>query len=124
MSLFDFFFPEQSQAANLRRIADQSARNERRRNSASRETKATLDSLHQQVEDLRGDLGFTALVLGSLVARLDEKGVVTRADLQAVMARLDLADDIADGTLDVERLKTLVAPQSDGGRDSSRDGGR
>ena len=120
MSLFDFFFPDQAQAAHLRRIADQSARSERRRNSASREAKATLDSLQQQVEDLRGDLGFTALVLGALVARLDEKGVVTRADLQAVMARLDLTDDLADGTLDVERLKALVAPRSDGGRDAGR----
>lgn len=117
MSLFDFFFPDQAQAAQLRRIADQAARSERRRNTASREAKATFDSLQRQVDELRGDLGFTALVLGALVARLDEKGVVTRADLQAAMAKLDLADDLADGTLDVERLKAEVAPRPDGARD-------
>ncbi|MBM3961217.1 MAG: hypothetical protein FJ306_04850 [Planctomycetes bacterium] len=114
MSLFDFFFPDQAQATHLRRIADQSARSERRRNTASREAKATFDSLQRQVDELRGDIGFTALVLGALVARLDEKGVVTRADLQAAMARLDLTDDLADGTLDVERLKAVVAPRPDG----------
>jgi hypothetical protein len=103
MSLFDFFFrqepavyyvqkrivPELRRAqldGNLRRIRD-------------------TRQLAGRVSDLEGDVGFIVLVLGAMLNRLDEKGVVTRDDLKAALAQLDEADGVKDGKLDVKVLR-------------------
>lgn len=111
MSLFDFFFPEQAQAAHLRRLADQSGAQLRKLHRAGRQAASqdSLAQLQERVDRLRGDLGFVTLVLGSLVARLDRQGVVTRADLQAAMSEVDGLDDLSDGQLDIERLKAVLS---------------
>jgi hypothetical protein len=103
MSLFEFFFPEQAQAAQLRRLADQ----HRASRSAERSTRADVTLLEKRVADLEHDLGFAALLLGSLLDQLDKKGTLLRSDLAAAMHELDSIDGVADGRLDIKILRGM-----------------
>lgn len=98
MSLFDWFFPEQAQASHLRRLADQQRRGDRARRSSSKRSDRRLD-------ELEGDLGFVALLLGALLQQLDEKGVLTRADVRSTIEELDGIDGAKDGSLDINVLR-------------------
>ena len=103
MSLFDFFFPEQAQASHLRRLANQSSG----RRKASQRNNAAVNQLEKRVSDLEDDLGFAALVLASVMAKLDEKGTLTRDDVRAAMKEVDEIDGVADGRLDINVLKGM-----------------
>ena len=103
MSLFDFFFPEQAQASHLRRLANQSSG----RRKASQRNNAAVNQLEKRVSDLEEDLGFAALVLASVMAKLNEKGTVTRDDVRAAMKEVDEIDGVADGRLDINVLKGM-----------------
>jgi hypothetical protein len=46
-------------------------------------------------------------LLGSLLAKLDEKGVLTRQDVKDAMPTLDGADGVADGKLDIRVLRGM-----------------
>lgn len=98
MSLFDFFFPQQSQATHLRSLAS-SARIQTRRASRA------AGALEQRVATLESDLGFASLVLAALMARLDERGHVTNAEVKALLAELDGLDGVKDGRLDLSVLR-------------------
>ncbi len=100
MSLYDFFFPEQAQASHLRSLAN----SERQR---SRRGRSTSSALKKRVEELEGDLGYLALVLGSLMQKIDEKGLIKRDEMRAVMAELDQIDGTTDGKLDINILRGL-----------------
>ncbi len=98
MSLFDFFFPQQAQAQQLRRLASgQQA-------SAQRRTRTTA-KLEARMESLEDDLGYVTLILGSILDTLDQKGLVTRSDVKSALASLDKLDGIADGRLDINILR-------------------
>ncbi len=103
MSFFDFFFPEQAQAANLRSIASR----QRLQSRSSSTTKRSQAELEGRIASLEGDLGYVTLLLGSLLGQLDEKGVVTREELKSTIAELDALDGRADGKLDVNVLRGL-----------------
>ena len=98
MSLFDFFFPQQAQAQHLRTLTYQKQAGDRRLSRVS-------GQLEGRMEQLEGDLGYLALVLGSVLESLDEKGVLTRDDVRSVIARLDSLDGVSDGTLDINILR-------------------
>ncbi|MCA3007173.1 MAG: hypothetical protein INH34_02230 [Phycisphaerales bacterium] len=103
MSLFDFFFPEQAQASLLRTLVNENRRKKRRETLEGR----TLEKAEDRIEALENDLGFVALLLGSLLAKLDEKGVLTRQDVKDAMPTLDGADGVADGKLDIRVLRGM-----------------
>ncbi|MFK7740547.1 MAG: hypothetical protein AB8H80_09490 [Planctomycetota bacterium] len=103
MSLFDWFFPEQAQASHLRKLTEQQ-RGSRR---STQRQNATVNALEKRIESLEQDLGFASLVLASVMAKLDEKGTVSRADIKAAMAEIDEIDGVADGRLDVNVLKGM-----------------
>lgn len=103
MSLFDFFFPEQAQASHLRRLTEQQSRQNRGRRQQNTEIK----ELSARIDQLEDDLGFVSLVLASVMARLDEKGTLTRADVRAAMQELDEIDGVADGRLDINVLRGM-----------------
>lgn len=83
----------------LRRASGRSARN---RASATKEIRG-------EVEVLRAEVEFLSLVLTSVVAQLDAKGVVDREDLRALMAAADDFDGQVDGRLPVRVLEELLA---------------
>jgi hypothetical protein len=101
MSLFDFFFPEQAQASYLRDIAEQQTRNTIRQSQAS-------TTLEARVKHLETDLGYVTLILGSILDKLDEKGVVTRQDLKDATSALDKVDGVRDGKLDINILRNIL----------------
>lgn len=101
MSLFDGFFPQEAQAFHLRRIADQLER------GRDAEVQNVSDaSLENRVQELERDLGFVSLVLGSILATLETKGSVTRADVCSAMQELDAADPTRDEHLDIKVLRS------------------
>lgn len=100
MSLFDFFFPEQAQASHLRSLAN--SQRYRKRRTARRQGK-----LDERLESLEGDVGYLALVLGALLQKIDEKGVLTREEVRAAVAELDDIDGVKDGRLDVDILRGM-----------------
>lgn len=101
MSLFDFFFPEQAQASYLRDIAEQQTRSTIRQSHASH-------NLESRVKHLEADLGYVTLLLGSILDKLDEKGVVTRQDLKDATSALDAVDGVRDGKLDINILRNTL----------------
>ena len=100
MSLFDWFFPQQAQASHLRSLAQAHRGSARRRSVGGGKTQDRLKSLEE-------DLGYVTLVLGSILHKLDEKGLVKREDLRASMSELDSIDGAKDGKLDINILKGL-----------------
>ena len=116
MSLFDFFFPEQAQASHLRRLAEQQHRttaHNARTAHRTREQEYRVSQLEDCVMNLERDLGFVALLLGSLLHAVDAKGSVTREDVCAVLEQLDAHDGLKDGKLDIDSLRAW-------GRDTSK----
>lgn len=110
MSFFDFFFPEQAQATHLRRIAERQRSAERRSDRAHRSRLQQADrseALEKRIEELEGDLGFVALVLGAVMGHLDEKGTLDRDDLRKVISELDGLDGIKDGKLSIDVLRGM-----------------
>jgi hypothetical protein len=111
MSLFDFFFPDRSRVARLRDLEEHRRRVDRMKRyqrRVERSGKATVEELQQQLEALRGDVGYVTLLLGALVDQLDAKGTLTREDLRAAAEAIDAVDDVKDGKLDIEALKHAV----------------
>jgi hypothetical protein len=100
VSLFDFFFPEQAQAVHLRRLADAARRKPR---SASTGAKAH----DKRIADLEDDVGFLALILATLLQKVEEKGLVSRDEVRAALAELDDQDGVRNGKLDVEVLRGM-----------------
>jgi hypothetical protein len=110
MSLFDFFFPEQAQAAHLRTIANATRLEKRRRlnrkaAAASAPPTPPPSALEQRITALEADVGFASLVLAAVMARLDERGVVTKSDVRALVDEIDGLDGVKDGRLDVSILR-------------------
>ncbi len=108
MSLFDFFFPEQAQASHLRRLADQQHRSHAHTNRTDRRTQEQqfrLVELEDRVLELERDLGFVALLLGSILHVPDKNGVVTRQDVCSALEQLDAHDGFKDGKLDIDCLR-------------------
>lgn len=111
MSLFDFFFPEQAQAQHLRRLADAQTRPVRPRRSPppfqDAEQKQEVAKLQSQIDGLEDDLGYVALILGAVMAKLDEKGALTRTDVRAALSEIDAIDGVQDGKLDINILRGM-----------------
>ena len=98
MGLFEFFFPEQAQAEHLKEMT-------RLQGFQARRSVAAQGDLHARLAELEKDLGYAVLILGSILQRLDQKGVVTRNDVKEEMAALDSLDGVKDGRLDINFLR-------------------
>ncbi len=95
MSLYDWFFPQATaKSTELRRIAAQNRRHRQMREQPSR-----------RIYELEENVGFIALLLGSLLDRLDKQGLLSREDLHEAMSELDALDGVLDGRLDVNLLR-------------------
>jgi hypothetical protein len=101
MSLFDFFFYDYAQAAALGKIADEA---ERANQLRAAEAGGAQLQLQRRVRRLEHDVGALALVVASILKKLDEKGHVTRDEVKEVIKKLDLLDKVSDGKITVEDL--------------------
>lgn len=102
MSLFDWFFPQQAQAAHLRSLSERTHRNQKSQQQ-------NLGSLRHRIAQLEENQGVIALVLGSLLEKLDDNGVLARGDIEAKMQEIDEYDGIKDGKLNVAVLQQLAS---------------
>lgn len=84
--------------------ADRRVRAVRSRQQARRASES-----ERRVKALEEDVGFLALVLGSLLDTLDRKGVVTRDEVKAEIASLDALDGVKEGRLDVRVLRGMTS---------------
>ncbi|MDF1839720.1 MAG: hypothetical protein P1V35_17780 [Planctomycetota bacterium] len=100
MEFFDWFFPEQAQAAHLRSLARRTQRRERR-------SIRNRSDINKRVDSLEDDVGYMALLLGTLIQKVDEKGLVTRAEVREAISELDAIDGVKNGRLDVNILKGM-----------------
>ena len=98
MSFFDFFFPEQAQAAHLRNLVNA------QRSKGRRESRAA-GAANRRLDELEENLGFVSLVLAALLQTVDEKGVLTREEVRAALEELDEMDGVRDGRLDIAFLR-------------------
>ncbi len=98
MSLFEFFFPEQAQAEHLREIASHQRR-------SLYEKKLDETRQEKRLTQLENDVGTMALILGSIIKKLDETGQIDRTDLKNIIKEMDLLDDVRDGKISVEHLR-------------------
>jgi len=115
MSLLDFLFPQTAAAVHLRNISGHM----RERQLQSDETKrlddlkesTTVDALKARIDELEGDLGFVVLVLASLLSALDEKGSISRDDIEKELRELDIIDGRADSMISIRILKQYLKDQ-------------
>ncbi|MEZ5991644.1 MAG: hypothetical protein R3E76_04765 [Planctomycetota bacterium] len=94
MSLLEFFYPQQAQAARLREIAHTLKASE---TSKKRASKAT--------DELQDDINTLALVCMGIVAALVEKGLISELDLEMQLQRIDGLDAVDDKGLDPNVLR-------------------
>lgn len=94
MELFDFFYPEQAQAAGIRNIS---------RTMASQMRMAAVGS--KASDAIREDVSFLALVTMSMVGLLVEKGVITQEEVSERIRKLDELDGVKDGKLNPDAVR-------------------
>jgi hypothetical protein len=104
MSLYDFFFPEEPQIKYLRKIAEESEQANRLRSDKTENLQWQNHQLHERIKRLESDVGALALIVASILKKLDEKEYVTRNEVKNVIEKLDLLDGIRDGKIGVNDL--------------------
>ncbi|MBM4088827.1 MAG: hypothetical protein FJ276_05260 [Planctomycetes bacterium] len=100
MDLFDFFFPEQAQAAHLRKIAA--------RQSLGAPASSSVTQRDDDISALKSDVRFLTLVLTAILKRLTETQTMSLADVQDLLDEVDALDGIADCGLEPEILRGLL----------------
>jgi hypothetical protein len=104
MSLYDFFFSEEPHIKYLRTIAQETEQANRLRSDKTENLEWQNRQLHERIRRLEGDVGGLALIVASILKKLDEKGHVTRDEVKTVIEKLDLIDGIRDGKIGVSDL--------------------
>ena|ERR1700755_1074547 len=104
MGLYDLFFPDSAQAEHLRKLAAQTEQANRIREHGALKLEQQNRQLRERVARLEHDMGALALVVASILKRLDEKGHVTRGEVKATIEKLDLLDKVRDGRISVDDL--------------------
>ena len=70
---------------------------------------ASVEALKIRIDELEDDLGFTVLVLASLLSTLDEKQILSRDDVERELRKLDLIDGQNDSKISTRILKKYFA---------------
>jgi len=83
LSLYELFFPEQAQTAQLKEIAAE----QRRANRHQLRNSTDIDSRVSKLEDQIGSIG---LFLVSLIEKLESGGAISRDDLKNALLRISI----------------------------------
>ncbi len=111
MGLFEFMFPEQAQAEHLRAMRELQQDKQWQHKREQRAEMASTHALKMRIDELEKDLGFTVLVLASLLSTLDEKSVLKRKDVEKELRELDLIDGKDDNKISTAILKHYFRKQ-------------
>ena len=109
MGLFEFMFPEQAQAVHLRAMRELQVQKHYDSRWQDRAEMASVEALKIRIDELEDDLGFTVLVLASLLSTLDEKQILSRDDVERELRKLDLIDGRNDSKISTRILKKYFA---------------
>jgi len=101
MDMFDFFFPEQAEAAHLRRISNSIAGSKTAHGSAARRNESEIDAL-------RADVQFLSLVIAAILKRLSEQKTMSLGDVSDLLDEIDELDGLRDGGLEVGVLRGIL----------------
>jgi hypothetical protein len=104
MDMFDFFFPEQAEAAHLRRISRNLSRSQYSAHAAADTARRIADD----VADLRNDVAFLTLVLTAVLKRLTENETMSLADVSDLLREIDGLDGLPDGGLNPGVLRGML----------------
>jgi hypothetical protein len=101
MSLYEFLFnhPFPGSARHEAFVKERRKRGRRRRRRSS---------TNKRLRDLEEDLGFLTLTVTALVHKIEEKQLLTRAEIRDTVNELDDLDGVREGRLDVGLLKDLA----------------
>jgi len=102
--VYDFFFSDPAHAMHVGRLADASEEANRLREYELNTLGAQNQQIYRKVARLERDVGALALIVASILKRLDEKGQVTRDEVRETIQKLDLLDKVRDGRISVEDL--------------------
>ncbi|MEE2642709.1 MAG: hypothetical protein VX768_18920 [Planctomycetota bacterium] len=106
MDFYDFFFPEQAQAAHLRKIANQNSIQLRKLNRHRPDSGQQSSSA--EVQELQEDVRFLTMVIAALLRRFTETETASLADIRDLLDEIDGLDGAADGGLDPGVLRGLL----------------
>ena len=79
--------------------------------------------MEKRLEALEGDVGFLSLLVLGILDGLEEKGLVTREDLAALMEEMDALDGAKDGKVNVQILRNLLEKDEDSRGDGKDESG-
>ena len=108
MDAFDFFFPEVSEAAQLRRIADGMNRNQRQNSGNTRRAMSKVKGLEDQIDDLRNQVQFLNAFSMCLLKIMIEKEMTEIGDIAELVKSIDRMDGKEDGGLDSNVFRGLL----------------
>ncbi|MDP6719790.1 MAG: hypothetical protein QGF59_14105 [Pirellulaceae bacterium] len=104
MDMFDFFFPEQAEAAHLRQISRTLASSRRTSGTAA----ATARRNESELDDLRTDVRFLSLVIAAILKRLAEQETMSLGDVSDLLSDIDGLDGLPDGGLEPGVLRGIL----------------
>lgn len=114
MGLYQFFFPHESQAENMRRISDEQTKlmkhQIKRARSIAAKSSGNQNNLKQvnlRIKELENDLGFLSLLVAGIMNQLDENRVVKKEDIKSIMKEIDGIDGKTDGKLNIDVLRGI-----------------
>lgn len=111
MSLTDFLFPEQSQAAHLRTIAEASkdiSRYQASRDAAEISNEWKINGLNRRINKLETDLATLSMINALLIRKYIADTGCTLERLQADMAEVDRSDGVVNGGLNTDELRRIL----------------
>jgi hypothetical protein len=108
MSLFDFFFPDQAQAAHLRRLADStSLANTQKRIFQSRGDHSQ-SSLTKRIGELESEVGQLTIIIESLLENMSDQEILTKEDIARKIGEIDARDGVIDGRITKQKISPEV----------------
>lgn len=109
MSLFDLLFPQIATAFHLRALRNQSQQPSSLEHANALRDSRTTEALKLRIDELENDLGLVVLVLSSLLSALDERGTISRADIEREIKELDGVDGKLDERVSTRILKAYLS---------------
>jgi len=103
MGLFEWIFPQVSQADSLKALHKAQLAAIKDQSTAERHAEITMDvttqALKMRIDAMEDDLGFALLLITGILAKLEENGNITREELRAELEELDSVDGVKDSKI-------------------------
>jgi hypothetical protein len=99
MDLFDFFFPDQSQAAHLRRLADSTSMSAMQERISRARAERSQASANKRIEELESEVGQLTIIVEALLESISDRGILSREDIAKKLCDIDERDGVIDGRI-------------------------